>query len=66
MRSTSYATWRRLEVFTSSEPIKRSTAFDKAPAEYRTVLEDRGPSHPGAKAYYQLADAILDGVKQPA
>lgn len=45
------------------EPITRSTAFDKAPAEYRTVLEAE-PGHPGAEAYYQLADAILDGVKQ--
>lgn len=46
------------------EPIKRSTAFDRAPAEYRTVLEAE-PSHAGSQAYYRLADAILDGVEQP-
>ena len=47
------------------DPITRSTAFDKAPAEHRTVLEAE-PGHPGATAYYQLADVILDGVQHPA
>ena len=47
------------------DPIKRSTVFDKAPAEYQTVLEIE-PKHPGAVAYYQLADTILDGVNLTA
>lgn len=42
------------------EPISRSTAFDQAPAEFRSTLE-LDPSNPGARGYYKLAEAIVSG-----
>ena len=46
------------------DPINRSTAFDRAPAEHRTTAE-ADPSNPGARAYYKLAEDILDSTNQP-
>lgn len=43
------------------EPVSRSTAFDRAPAEFRSTVEME-PANPGAKAYYQLAEVIARGL----
>ena len=46
------------------EPIKRSTGYDKAAAEYRPVL-DVAPQTPGAESYTLLAEDIISTTNQP-